>query len=122
MNKHRSCAETSAEIISCGVQPENGRVCAQVPHSLISAELTSTIPVFRVRCATVGAHLAHVAPRRGGAARPTKPGLRRNGRARLGRGAATANSRVGCLLGGLCWRVARHSASQRIARKSMRNW
>ena len=60
MNKHRSCAETSAEIISCGVQPAR-----RLPHSLISAELTSTFPVFRVRCATVGGHLAHVAPRRG---------------------------------------------------------
>ena len=73
MNKHRSCAETSAEIMSCGVQSENGRVGAQVPHSLISAELTSTIPVFRVRCATVGAHLAHVAPPRGETACPTGP-------------------------------------------------
>src|ERR1039457_5203117 len=63
MNKHRSCAETSAEIISCGVQPENGRVRAQVPHSLISAELTSTIPrVSRSLCHRWRTHLAHVAP------------------------------------------------------------
>jgi len=40
----------------------------------------------------VRAHLAHIAPRRGEAARPTKPGPGRNGRARLGHGAATAGS------------------------------
>ena len=96
------------------------RVRAQVPHPLISAELTSTIPVFRVRCATVGAHLAHVAPWRGSAARPTKPGLRRNGRARLG--VARQLPRSGVYWEEFCWRVARHSASQRKARKSMKTW
>lgn len=47
-----------------------------------------------VRRAIVRAHLPTVAHRRDETASPTRSGPRRNGRARLGRGAATANSPV----------------------------
>ena len=91
-----------------------GRSWALVPFT--SAELTSAFPVFRVRSATVGAHLAHVAPRRGEAARPTKAwATGATGDARLGRGAATANSRVGCFIGGT---LLAGCGSQRVTAQS----